>query len=135
MNIEEHRKYRRKYRAEHAEQENERNRKRRAENIERYREGLRKRKAEDLNLNGVTKNHIRKTSREILKICHTKLQGYEIHHCFGYEEPNKFVYIPKALHNKIHRFLWDNGIPADTDHWMKIRDLVNSCEEYTYIRA
>lgn len=91
--------------------------------------------SEDLNSNGIPKCNIRTRSRKILGKCHAKLPGYEIHHCFGYEDPNKFLYIPKSLHLKIHQFLRDNKIPADSDHWFAIRELVNSCEEYTYIRA
>jgi hypothetical protein len=88
-----------------------------------------------LNNSGAKKSNIRNLSSCYLSRRHSKIEGYEIHHCFGYEDPNKFLYIPKSLHNTIHRFLWDNGIPADIDHWIKIRDLVNSCDEYTYIRT
>ena len=135
MTKEERREYMRKYYAEHREYY----KKWRAEHREEYREYqrgyMKKWKAEDLNNNGVTKNRIRHESGRILDNCHTKLPGYEIHHCFGYEDPNKFIYIPKSLHLQIHQLLRDKKIPADSDHWFAIRDLVNSCEEYTYIRA
>ena len=64
-----------------------------------------------------------------------KIPGYEIHHCFGYEDPSKFIYISKELHLKIHQYLRDNNIDADTDHWMAIRDLVNNADEFMYIKC
>ena len=127
--IEEWREYKRKRRAEHIEEYRERMRKYRAE----HREDLRKYKDENLNSSGKRKSHIRKKSGLYLFRKHSKLEGYEIHHCFSYEDHKKFIYIPKTLHLKIHQLLRDNNIPADSDHWMAIRDLVNSCEEYTYI--
>lgn len=89
--------------------------------------------AKDLNSQGVTKNHIRTKSRIYLFSKHSKLSGYEIHHAFGYDDCTKFIYIPKTLHLQIHKLLRDNNISSDTNHWMSIRDLVNSCEQYTYI--
>ena len=107
----------------------ERNRKRNAKN----RDLIRKRKSEDLNAFGVTKNYVRILSRCYLFSNHTKLEGYEVHHCFGYEDPKKFIYIPKSLHTRIHKLLVRKDISADTNHWMSIRELVNSCDRYTYI--
>lgn len=124
----------RKYRAEYPEY-NDRKKKRRAERRKELNALLNKYQSEDLNKEGVKKASIRRRSSRILEKCHAKLTGYQIHHCFGYEDPEKFIYIPKSLHIMIHQFLRDNNISADTDHWMKIRDVVNSCEEYTYIRA
>ena len=124
-----------KYNAEHKEERNARYRKKYAEHIEERREYSRKYRAENLNSNGVTKSCVRVMSGKILKKSHTKLPGYEIHHCFGYENPGKFIYIPKSLHLKIHQLLRDKKIPSDSDHWNIIRDLVNSCEEYTYIKV
>lgn len=89
----------------------------------------------DVNKSGLTKSSIRMRSSRILFKTHSKIKGYEIHHCFGYEDENKFIYIPKNLHTQIHRLLRDNKIPADSNHWNAIRDLVNSCEDYTYIRT
>ena len=89
----------------------------------------------DLNSNGETKDSIRKKSRAILRKSGMKRDGYEIHHCFGYEDPSKFIYISKSLHLKIHQYLRDNNIDASTDHWMAIRDLVNSTEEFWYIKS
>ena len=92
-------------------------------------------KKADVNSLGQTKNYIRKKSHNILKQMNLKIPGYETHHCFGYEDASKFIYISKSLHLKIHQFLRDNKISADTDHWMKIRDLVNSTDEFMYIKC
>ena len=92
-------------------------------------------KKADVNSLGQTKNYIRKKSNDILKQMNLKIPGYEIHHCFGYEDASKFIYISKSLHLKIHQFLRDNKISADTDHWMAIRDLVNSTDEFMYIKC
>lgn len=89
----------------------------------------------DLNLLGHTKQSIREKSRYILKRMNLHIDNYEIHHCFGYEDPSKFIYISKALHSKIHQYLRDNKIDAATDHWMQIRDLVNSTDEFMYIKC
>lgn len=125
----------RKWKAEHREEYNAKHKKWRGEHRKELNARKRKVLSEDLNANGVTKNNIRRTSRRILDKCHAKLSGYEIHHCFGYEDPNRFIYIPRSLHLQIHQLLRDNKIPADSDHWFAIRYLVNSCEEYTYIKA
>lgn len=94
-------------------------------------------KKNDLNSNGKTKNYIRKLSSRILfdKRHHSRLKGYEIHHAFGYDDPSKFVYIPKTLHNAIHHYLRDNSIDADSNHFNSIAQLINECTEYTYISA
>ena len=89
----------------------------------------------DLNSLGKTKKSIRDKSLIILKKSGIKIQGYEIHHCFGYEDPSKFIYCSKELHLKIHQFLRDNNIDAASDHWMAIRDLVNSTDEFVYIKC
>ena len=89
----------------------------------------------DVNSFGVSKNNIRQKSRNILKQMNLNIPGYEIHHCFGYEDPSKFIYISKSLHLKIHQFLRDNKISADTDHWMQIRDIVNDTDEFMYIKC
>lgn len=64
---------------------------------------------------------------------HSKLKDYEIHHCFGYDDPSKFIYIPKYLHKKIHEFLRDNNIEAEQPHYKYIVDIINESTEYTYI--
>lgn len=91
----------------------------------------------DTNSLGQTKNSIRSKSSYYLfnTLKHNKLNGYEIHHCFGYEDYRNFIYIPKSLHLKIHQFLRDNHIDADTDHYDKIVHLIIACEEYVYIKA
>ena len=135
MTREERKEYMKKYNSERREYLKKYHSKWRVEHFEEYSARKRKYQSEDINRNGLTKNSIRIRSGRILEKCHAKLPGYQIHHCFGYEAPEKFIYIPKSLHLRIHQFLRDNNISADEDHWMKIRDLVNSCEEYTYIRA
>ena len=89
----------------------------------------------DLNSLGQTKNNIRRKSRYVLERMKLHIDGYEVHHCFGYEDPNKFIYISKSLHLKIHEFLRENNIPADSNHWMAIRELVNNADEFTYIKC
>jgi hypothetical protein len=110
-------------------------RKRRAEHHKEYHEYLMEYKAKDVNSYGVPKSQIRVQSGNILDRIHSKLQGYEIHHCFSYDDPNKFIYIPRTLHLQIHQLLRDKNISAEANHWNAIRDLVNSCGEYTYIRC
>lgn len=92
-------------------------------------------KKNDLNSSGKTKNNIRNQSSYILFDMrhHIKLDDYEIHHCFGYEDPSKFIYIPKSLHDKIHRYLRGNNIDANSNHYDCIKYMINECEEYTYI--
>lgn len=89
----------------------------------------------DVNSLGQTKESIRSKSLYILKKMHLNIPGYQIHHCFGYEDPSKFIYISKSLHLKIHQYLRDNNIDASSDHWMQIRDLVNSTDEFMYIKC
>ena len=102
---------------------------------EHHQEYKREYQSNDLNSNGETKHSIRQQSRRILfKLRHhTKLNDYEIHHAFGYGDPSKFIYIPKSLHVKIHQYLRDNNIDADTDHYKYISTMINDCDEYTYI--
>ena len=66
---------------------------------------------------------------------HPKLKGYEIHHCFGYEDYKCFIYIPKELHLQIHQYLRDNGISADSNHFSQIVHLINEWDGYTYIKV
>ena len=89
----------------------------------------------DVNSHGQTKESIRQKSRSILKQMNLKIPGYQIHHAFGYEDGSKFIYISKSLHMKIHQYLRDNNIDADSDHWLQIRDLVNSIYEFIYIKC
>ena len=133
MTKEERREYMRIWRAEHKEERREYLYKWKTENKEERRESVRKYKDHDLNRSGIKKCSIRSQSNQWLSHRHAKLDEYEIHHCFGYEDYKKFIYIPKTLHNEIHKQLRENNISADTDHWLAIRDLVNSCDQYTYI--
>lgn len=89
----------------------------------------------DLTIDGKLKDNIRANSNQILfrQRKHTKLKDYQIHHCFGYEDPSKFIYIPKSLHYKIHQYLRDNNIDADSNHYKYISTLINECTDYTYI--
>lgn len=89
----------------------------------------------DVNSSGKTKQSVRNKSNYYLKKSGIKITGYEIHHCFGYEDASKFIYISKALHLKIHQYLRDNNISADIDHWMYIRDIVISTDELVFIKC
>ena len=79
----------------------------------------------ELNSLGKTKASIRSQSRRILKKMHVHLDGYEIHHCFGYDDPSKFIYCNREIHVKIHQFLRDNNIEADSDHYEQIKHLLD----------
>ena len=92
-------------------------------------------KNSDINSLGQTKQSIRTKSLYILKKMNLNIPGYEIHHCFGYEDASKFIYISKSLHLKIHKYLREHNIDASSDHWMHIRDLVNDTDEFTYIKC
>ena len=100
-----------------------------------HREQVKAYNKSDVNSLGQTKGSIRMKSWRILKKSGIKIPGYQIHHCFTYDDPAKFIYISKSLHHKIHQYLRDNNIDADTDHWMQIRDIVNDTDEFTYIKA
>ena len=79
----------------------------------------------DLNSLGQTKDSIRKKSQSILKKSGIKIPDYQIHHCFTYNDPSKFIYCSKELHLKIHQFLRDNNIDADSDHYEQIKHLLD----------
>ena len=102
---------------------------------EHRKEYMKEYKTKDLNSNSQTKHYIRTQSNRILfkQRKHTKLKDYQIHHAFGYDDPSKFIYIPKSLHIKIHQYLRDNNIDADSNHYKYISTMINECEEYTYI--
>lgn len=87
------------------------------------------------NESGKTLSSIRMASNQYLfkTLNHTKLENYQIHHCFGYEDHTKFIYIPKSLHLKIHEYLRVNNIDARSNHYKYIRDMINNCTEYTYM--
>ena len=79
----------------------------------------------DVNSFGESKNNIRSKSRRILKRMNLHIDGYQIHHCFTYDDPTKFIYCSKEIHLQIHKFLRDNNIDADTDHYDKIKHLLD----------
>jgi len=91
----------------------------------------------DTNSSGATKSSVRSRSSGYLfnTLKHTKLAGYEIHHCFGYEDYKCFIYIPKELHLQIHQYLRDNNISADSNHFSQIVHLINDWDDYTYIKV
>lgn len=80
----------------------------------------------DTNSLGKTKQSIRSMSIYYLfkTLRHTKVEGYEIHHCFGYDDYRHFIYIPKSLHLEIHQYLRDNNIDADSNHYAQIEHLI-----------
>ena len=132
---EEHNAYMKAYNKAHKEQRKASRKAWHEANKEQYKAYMKAYIKSDVNSKGQTKNSIRKKSLRILKQMNLHIHGYEIHHCFGYEEPSKFIYISKALHLKIHQYLRDNNIDASTDHWMAIRDLVNDTDEFTYVKC
>ena len=79
----------------------------------------------DLNSLGQTKSSIRHKSQRYLNKYGTKLPGYEIHHCFTYDDPTKFIYCSKEIHLKIHQYLRDNTIDADSNHYEQIKHLLD----------
>lgn len=79
----------------------------------------------DVNSFGKTKDNIRHQSKRYLQKHGMKIPGYEIHHCFTYDDPKKFIYCPIKLHDEIHQYLRDNKIDADTNHYEQIKHLLD----------
>lgn len=79
----------------------------------------------DLNSLGQTKQSIRVKSLRYLNKSGIKIPGYEIHHCFGYEDPSKFIYCSKELHHLIHSYLRQYNIDSDSDHYEYIKHLLD----------
>lgn len=79
----------------------------------------------DVNSFGQTKQSIRRKSRQFLNKYGTKIPEYEIHHCCTYTEPYKFIYCSKEMHLKIHNYLRQHNIDADTDHYDQIKYLLD----------
>ena len=79
----------------------------------------------DVNSLGQMKQSIRQKSQNILKKSGIKIPGYEIHHCFTYDDPTKFIYCSKEIHLKIHQYLRDNTIDADSNHYDQIKHLLD----------
>lgn len=92
------------------------------EEIKEYMKDYRK---ADVNSLGKTKQSIRMKSNHYLNKYGTKIQGYEIHHCCTYDEPYKFIYCSKEMHLKIHAYLRDNHIVADSNHYEQIKHLLD----------
>ena len=79
----------------------------------------------DLNSMGLPKGNIRMISNIYLSKYGLKIPGYEIHHCCTYTEPYKFIYCSKDLHHRIHSYLREHNIDADTDHYDLIKHLLD----------
>lgn len=79
----------------------------------------------DVNSLGDTKNNIRRKSRIYLNKHGYTISGYEIHHCCTYNEPYKFIYCSKELHLKIHAYLREHNINADSNHFEQIKHLLD----------
>ena len=79
----------------------------------------------DMNSLGQTKYNIRQKSGNYLRKYGKKIPGYQIHHCFTYDDPTKFIYCSKSLHLKIHEFLRENNIDADSNHYEQIKHLLD----------
>ena len=90
-----------------------------------HKDSEKEKKHADINSLGQTKNYIRLKSLRILKKSGIKIPDYQIHHCFTYDDPTKFIYVSKELHLKIHQFLRDNNIAADSDHYEQIKQLLD----------
>lgn len=79
----------------------------------------------DVNSLGQTKQCIRVKSQSYHSKYGQKLPNYQIHHCFTYDDPTKFIYCSKETHLKIHQFLRDNNIDADSNHFEQIKHLLD----------
>lgn len=79
----------------------------------------------DVNSSGQPKCCIRWKSQRYLKKHGTKIPGYQIHHCFTYDEPYKFIYCSKETHRIIHAYLREHNIDADSEHFEQIKHLLD----------
>ena len=79
----------------------------------------------DLNALGKTKGSIRSKSQRYLNKYGTKIPGYQIHHCFTYDDPYKFIYCSKEMHRLIHAYLRQHNINADSNHYEYIKHLLD----------
>lgn len=82
-------------------------------------------KKADVNSFGIPKVKIRVKSNQYLKKHGTKIPGYQIHHCFTYDEPYKFIYCSIKKHLEIHKYLRENKIEAETNHYEQIKHLLD----------
>ena len=79
----------------------------------------------DINSSGQTKDSIRHKSRKYLNKHGTKISDYQIHHCCTYNEPYKFIYCSKEMHQLIHAYLREHNIDADSEHYEQIKHLLD----------
>lgn len=79
----------------------------------------------DVNSLGQTKDSIRGKSRYFLSKYGQKIQGYQIHHCFTYDDPYKFIYCSIEMHRMIHSYLRQHNIDADSNHYEQIKHLLD----------
>lgn len=79
----------------------------------------------DVNSSGQTKHSIRCKSRKYLNKHGTKITDYQIHHCCTYNEPYKFIYCSKEMHQLIHSYLREHNIDADSEHYEQIKHLLD----------
>lgn len=88
----------------------------------------------DVTSDGKPRRNVRATSKKYLKrFGIEKQKGYVIHHCCGYENPDKFVYLPVELHNKIHKFLRANNVIADSNHYDMIKNMLSESDKQTFV--
>ena len=88
----------------------------------------------DVTADGTPRRNVRSSSKKYLKrFGIEKQKGYVIHHCFGYENRDKFVYLPVELHNEIHKFLRSKDIIADSNHYELIKDMLERSEKPTFV--
>lgn len=92
-------------------------------------------KTRDANSEGTLFSTIRIKSHKYLvnELEFEKIQGYQIHHCFTYDNEERFVYLPSWLHHKIHRFLKKNGISSNTDHYNEILPMMRESRVAVYL--
>ena len=92
-------------------------------------------KETQVNSEGTLLNYVRIKSKRhmVTHLGFEKIPGYNIHHCFSYDDPERFVYLPKALHLAIHRFLRLNKIDAKTDHFEQIRAMLEESRVAVYL--
>lgn len=122
---EEKKNYRKAYYQAHKEEEKEHNKsyyQAHKEEVNNYQKDYNK---DDVNSSGQPKHLIRLQSRRYLSKQGTKIPGYEIHHCFTYDDPKKFIYCSKEMHQLIHSYLREHNIDADSNHYEQIKHLID----------
>lgn len=121
--------YNKAYYQEHKEDNTARCKKWREANKDKVREYHKKYKQThwkaDVNTSGQPKHSVRMKSRYYLSKQGKIIPGYEIHHCFTYNEPYKFIYCSKEIHHNIHAYLREHNIDADSNHYEQIKHLLD----------